>query len=167
MIASTIVRTLNTLSATWNIWDNLNIKETLGYDFNQTNNRVWWDPRSNDGRSSKGVFQRYMMSRSKLNTQTQLTYNKTFAEHHNNDVLLGFETKIISTIIPILMVILIHLTYRKLRMRGVSRGASNINSYRMTSYLGRLNYDYAGKYYVSGSFRRDGSSRLSKGQPLG
>ncbi|MCS2212221.1 hypothetical protein NXW77_00105 [Bacteroides fragilis] len=26
---STIVRTLNTLSATWNIWDNLNIKETL------------------------------------------------------------------------------------------------------------------------------------------
>jgi hypothetical protein len=45
---------------------------------------------------------------------------------------------------------------------GVSRGASNINSYRMTSYLGRLNYDYAGKYYVSGSFRRDGSSRLSR-----
>ena len=85
---STIVRTLNTLSATWNIWDNLNIKETLGYDFNQTNNRVWWDPRSNDGRSSKGVFQRYMMNRSKLNTQTQLTYNKTFAEHHNIDVLL-------------------------------------------------------------------------------
>ena len=32
----------------------------------------------------------------------------------------------------------------------------------MTSYLGRLNYDYAGKYYVSGSFRRDGSSRLSR-----
>ena len=63
---STIVRTLNTLSATWNIWDNLNIKETLGYDFNQTNNRVWWDPRSNDGRSSKGVFQRYMMNRSCL-----------------------------------------------------------------------------------------------------
>ena len=32
----------------------------------------------------------------------------------------------------------------------------------MTSYLGRLNYDYAGRYYVSGSFRRDGSSRLSR-----
>ena len=159
---STIVRTLNTLSATWNIWDNLNIKETLGYDFNQTNNRVWWDPRSNDGRSSKGVFQRYMMNRSKLNTQTQLTYNKTFAEHHNIDVLLGFETEDYKY----------DYTYTngntypsylpEITNAGVSRGASNINSYRMTSYLGRLNYDYAGKYYVSGSFRRDGSSRLSR-----
>lgn len=159
---STIVRTLNTLAATWNIWDNLNIKETLGYDFNQTNNRVWWDPRSNDGRSSKGVFQRYMMNRSKLNTQTQLTYNKTFAEHHNIDVLLGFETEDYKY----------DYTYTngntypsylpEITNAGVSRGASNINSYRMTSYLGRLNYDYAGRYYVSGSFRRDGSSRLSR-----
>ena len=164
---STIVRTLNTLSATWNIWDNLNIKETLGYDFNQTNNRVWWDPRSNDGRSSKGVFQRYMMNRSKLNTQTQLTYNKTFAEHHNIDVLLGFETEDYKY----------DYTYTngntypsylpEITNAGVSRGASNINSYRMTSYLGRLNYDYAGKYLLEGNIRSDASSRFADGNRWG
>ena len=32
----------------------------------------------------------------------------------------------------------------------------------MTSFLGRLNYDYENKYYFSASFRRDGSSRLSR-----
>lgn len=31
----------------------------------------------------------------------------------------------------------------------------------MLSYISRLNYDYDDRYYVAGSFRRDGSSRLS------
>ncbi|MEG0464597.1 TonB-dependent receptor, partial [Bacteroides sp.] len=158
---SGIIRTMNSLSATWNVWDNLNLKETLGYDFNQTNNRVWWDPRSNDGRSSKGVFQRYMMNRSKLNTQTQLSYVKTF-NRHNIDFLLGFETEDYKY----------DYTYTngntypsflpEITNAGVSKGSSNIQSYRMTSYLGRLNYDFSGRYYASASFRRDGSSRLAR-----
>ena len=32
----------------------------------------------------------------------------------------------------------------------------------LTSYIGRLNYDYDGKYLISGIIRRDGSSRLTK-----
>ena len=32
----------------------------------------------------------------------------------------------------------------------------------MTSFLGRINYDYNNKYYFSASYRRDGSSRLSR-----
>ena len=32
----------------------------------------------------------------------------------------------------------------------------------LTSYIGRLNYDYDGKYLISGVIRRDGSSRLTK-----
>lgn len=34
------------------------------------------------------------------------------------------------------------------------------NNYRLMSWLSRLEYDYKGKYYVSGSFRTDGSSRF-------
>ena len=36
------------------------------------------------------------------------------------------------------------------------------NNYRVESYLSRVNFDYADKYYLSGSFRRDGSSRFHK-----
>ena len=32
----------------------------------------------------------------------------------------------------------------------------------MVSWLGRLNYNYDNRYYAGFSFRRDGSSRLSK-----
>ncbi len=36
------------------------------------------------------------------------------------------------------------------------------NGYRLESYLSRLKYDYANKYFLEGSFRRDGSSRFHK-----
>ena len=159
---NSINRSLNTASATWNIWDNLRLKEVLNYDFNQTNNRVWWDPRSNDGRSSSGVFQRYMLNRNKLTTQTQLTYDKVVAEDHKFDVLLGFETEDYK----------LDYTYAngndypgylpEITNAANTRSASQIDTYRMTSLLGRLNYDYKNRYYVSGSFRRDGSSRLAE-----
>ena len=40
--------------------------------------------------------------------------------------------------------------------------SSYTNSYRVESWLSRLNYDIADKYYFSASFRRDGSSRFHK-----
>ena len=37
-----------------------------------------------------------------------------------------------------------------------------INEERLTSYLGRVAYNYKEKYFIEGSFRRDGSSRFAK-----
>ena len=37
-----------------------------------------------------------------------------------------------------------------------------VNQYRIESYFGQVNYDFRNTYYVSGSFRRDGSSRFLK-----
>ncbi len=39
--------------------------------------------------------------------------------------------------------------------------------YTLMSYLGRVNYSYAGKYLLTASFRSDGSSRFSKGNRWG
>lgn len=39
---------------------------------------------------------------------------------------------------------------------------SQEDNYRIESYFGRFNYDYDGKYYISGSLRRDGNSRFAK-----
>ena len=42
-------------------------------------------------------------------------------------------------------------------------GASSYqNNYAVQSVLSRLNYDFADKYYLSASFRTDGSSRFYK-----
>lgn len=41
------------------------------------------------------------------------------------------------------------------------------NEYSLSSYFGRINYDYADKYLISGSIRRDGSSNFSEGKRWG
>lgn len=39
---------------------------------------------------------------------------------------------------------------------------SREDKYRIESYMSRLNYDFKGKYFISGNFRRDGNSRFAK-----
>lgn len=159
---NSVFRSMSTASVSWNIWDNLRIKEVFNFDFNQANNRVWWDPRTQDGKDSHGVYQRYMMNRSKWSSQTQLTYDKVIAEKHAIDALLGFETEDYK----------LDYVYAngsnypgylpEIANAGTSRSSSSKSKYRMTSMLGRLNYTYDNKYYLSGSYRRDGSSRLAR-----
>jgi len=43
----------------------------------------------------------------------------------------------------------------------------NRSEYALISYLGRINYDYKGKYLVSASIRRDGGSRFGPGNKWG
>lgn len=45
--------------------------------------------------------------------------------------------------------------------------SNNEKKNAMISYLGRLNYNYADKYYLTATFRRDGTSRLSKNNRWG
>lgn len=158
---ATINRFLGSMAATWNIWDNLKLKEVVSYDFNQNNERVWWDPRSNDGRSSKGVYQRVMGNINKLNTQTQLSYNKSFGQH-NLDALIGFETEDYKYDYVYANGNQYPSYLPEIENAGDSRASSHVESYRMSSFLGRINYDYNHRYYFSASYRRDGSSRLSR-----
>lgn len=160
---SSIIRTLNTVGANLKIWDGFSAKQNISYDFNNTNNRVWWDPRSNDGRSSNGVMQRYVTNRSTLVSQTQLLYANTFAEAHTVDGLLAYEIE----------------DYRfdniyangndypafplpEIGNASNTRAGSQKEVSKLVSYVGRLNYDYRNKYYGSVSFRRDGTSRLAR-----
>ncbi len=41
------------------------------------------------------------------------------------------------------------------------------SAYTLLSYFGRVNYNYAGKYFLSGSFRTDGSSRFGPDRKYG
>ena len=51
-----------------------------------------------------------------------------------------------------------------LQLQNASSWSADSYEYKHTlaSYLARLNYDFDGKYLISGIIRRDGSSRLSK-----
>ncbi len=55
---------------------------------------------------------------------------------------------------------------------GIGTGTSKSNNVGygnegLFSYLGRLNYNYSGKYYLTGTYRADGSSKFAKGNKWG
>ena len=159
---SKIIRTQNSVFAGYEIIEGLSVKETVSLDFNNTNNSVWWDPRFGDGKGSKGVMQKYMFNRMRLTSQTMLNYAKTFNEVHSFDALAAYEvednrTEMLygsGTNFP---------SFQRPEIGNApnTRASSNLDKHRMVSYVGRINYSYDNKYYLGGSFRRDGTSRLA------
>ena len=97
-----------------------------------------------------------------------LSYNKSFNDKHNLDVLVGFTqqkssfssqstsgTNFVSDD-------LIALSTAAERI-----GTGNLVDWSLMSYLGRVNYNFKGKYFLSGSIRRDGSSKFGPGNKWG
>ncbi|KIA91858.1 hypothetical protein OC25_19650 [Pedobacter kyungheensis] len=134
-------------------------KSMVGVDYINNRERQFYNMEHGDGVSVKGRAYRYSKEDVTVTFQNTLTYNKTFNQH-SFDVLLGQEA------------------YRSKRDFNYSQVTgfpfpgtneqiaastpSTVQSYytqqRFASYFSRLQYNYAGKYYLSGSLRRDGSS---------
>lgn len=144
----------------------LKLKETLSYDYTIQKDSRYFNPLSaagpksgSDAQTSKGFIEY-----GKLISSTSLNYVHTFNYKHHLDVLAAYEIESYQTD---------KASGERSRLPSNSNlvepdNASVLNSfisstqaYRMLSYLSRLNYDYDDRYYIAGSFRRDGSSRLS------
>jgi TonB-linked SusC/RagA family outer membrane protein len=90
-----------------------------------------------------------------------LSYKKTFGEKHELDLLAGFTSQknkseynsLAATNFPTDLV-------PTLNAGQVTSGGTGISEWSLLSYLGRVNYTYAGKYLLSATVRRDGSSRF-------
>ncbi|HZL08795.1 MAG TPA: TonB-dependent receptor [Prolixibacteraceae bacterium] len=94
-------------------------------------------------------------------SENTLTYANTFAEKHNFDFLAGYTAQkqtnpyeyMYGTGFPDDMV-------KTLNAATVYQLDENYNELTLLSYVGRINYNYNKKYYLSASIRRDGSSRF-------
>ena len=99
-----------------------------------------------------------------VNQQYLVNYKKTFADNHNFDLLVGYESydlkmqnlwgenqKMFNPFTAELD--------NTIQSPPTSMG-SNTDTYANVGYLTRLQYDYKGKYFASASYRRDASSRF-------
>lgn len=94
-------------------------------------------------------------------TENTLAYNKTIADDHQVEVLAGYSAQ------------KFHQEYNSLSgsnfpddlvswidAAAVKNGGNNTTEWSLLSMYGRLNYNFRGKYLLSASLRRDGSSRF-------
>lgn len=129
--------------------------ESFNRDY-ETSPGNWNRTRSTSAQFDRGFSQTY---------NATLSYNKLLDGKHDIDALLGMEyfdrdTKGFSASgrnAPTDDFSDLGLTATGENLRGID---SNHSQYRILSYFGRVNYDYLGKYLLSGVFRQDGYSSL-------
>lgn len=93
-----------------------------------------------------------------------LTYSKDIKKHHV-DILIGHESYDyeFNRLSASMKDQKFKNNYELVNYTNLnSMPSSYTNEYATEGYLSRVNYDYNGKYFASGSFRRDGSSRFYK-----
>jgi TonB-linked SusC/RagA family outer membrane protein len=97
----------------------------------------------------------------------QLTFNKAFGKHNINATVIAEQTT---------------NTFSQITGQGNNPQSNDIqepvalsaisfsgskSEWALLSYLGRINYEFANKYLIGASFRRDGSSRFGPGNKWG
>ncbi len=107
-------------------------------------------------------MQRYMLNNSRLTSQTMASYRKLIATKHSISALVSFEAEN-NTEDYTYVNGSDYATYIKPQISNAAttRGSSGLNENSMLSLVGKADYTFDNKLYLGGSFRRDGSSRLS------
>ena len=145
----------------------LNYKLNLSYSkthaFDKTwvsawvqSNRVYLDKSNERLTENKRTYSDFLV-------ENTLNYDGNFGLHHVN-LLAGITYEEENThLLNAWGVNFSEPYYLQLQNAVSSRDASSFEyKHALTSYIGRLIYDYDGKYLLSAIIRRDGSSRLSK-----
>lgn len=159
-----VTRTFNTIYGSYEFIEGLKFKSTLSFDFTSTKGRLWYDPRTSDGDDYNGALDKSMYERKKLIWSNVLSYQKTFAEKHNLDVLVGYEIDDQSRDFVDAYVKNFARPDKPETSNGVKfdDASGYANGTRLVSYISRLNYNYDNRYYFGASYRMDGSSRLQR-----
>ena len=93
--------------------------------------------------------------------ENTLTYDGTMGLHHVNLVVGQTFQQENSSFLTVTGTEFTEPYYLQFQNAATRDASSSELKHTIASYLARLNYDYDGKYLISGIIRRDGSSRLS------
>ncbi len=145
--------------------DGLKFKSLGGVEANLWYERTW-SPKFTWGiTSQKNSYLREKSNRSiTLLWDNTLTYDKTFGEDHHVNAVVGSsaQTNQYNYLEASVQKFPSESTQQIDNgiLQPVQHG--NMSEWALMSYLGRVNYNYANKYYITATIRRDGSSRFGR-----
>lgn len=144
-----------------NIFNGLALKTVLSYDNSQVSDHVYNNALHYNGQASNGSVNEMTTNYNKLVSSTTANYTKQFGSHGLN-ILGGFETE--KNLTDFQRATGVDLGNSELQSVSTA-GTVSSNAYNwgnaMMSVLSRVEYNYNQRYFLSGSVRRDGSSKLS------
>lgn len=162
-------KTMGVVASTYlmaNITPDLNLRTQLGVDSKGTEGFRYWNPFHGDGQSVNGRINNNFANLTRWNWQNVLTYTKTIAENHNLNINLvnEFQQQTVNSFYgagtnmsdSFFSNNLIDGSY------GTQMSGGSMTQNGFNSLAGRINYNYAQKYFLQASVRRDGISSLPK-----
>lgn len=175
---NTSFRGLSKVYGEINISKAFTFTSTLGVDYMQSEIKEKGDPRlfhpSNSGvepgTANAGIIEEMDGRTGNIINNNILRFKTQFTERHTLDVLAGHEAQILtSKNLSVAVNSLQFSYYDQISSPGVKELRRSGSSFKETllSYFGQANYAYDGKYFVSGSIRRDGSSRFGEDKKFG
>ena len=144
----------------YKITDWLTFTSNVGLDMNLTKSASvasdWISP--GNMKSSQGYAENYAFQNSNV-----LTFNKSFNQDHNLTVT-AVEEHTYSTSNNFLAggsgLTTLSNGYYNLGLNAAQSISSGYSKWALLSYMGRVNYNFKGKYLATASYRRDGSSKF-------
>ena len=140
----------------------LKFSMNFGMDYQNTLRMRYMNMHHGNQATAGGLLQKYNYRTQSYTFNQLLTWNRSF-DKHNLDVMVGHEwyaykyeyltagrTKLVEGI------------YELAPAATMYEASSYADNYRINSLLGRINYNFDDKYYVSASLRSDASSRFYK-----
>ncbi len=167
-------RGLNKLFGEARLMNDFVLSSSAGVDFSLSDVKETFDRRLNDPARSYqagGRVQEHLTRRFNFITTNTLLYDKMITADHHIDVLIGQEAKILQdNILGVAVQGLASSYYDQINSPGVTV-LDLPNGYLLKetqlSYFGQLNYGFKNRYYLTGSVRRDGSSRFGADRRFG
>ncbi|WP_295122952.1 TonB-dependent receptor, partial [uncultured Chitinophaga sp.] len=160
----TSYRAVNTLRADLKFLKYFNLSSTLGFDFLFSETYRKSDPRLQFGESnSYGLISEYSVKRANLISTNAINFSKTFSDIHSLSALVAQEAQIITGKNVYIQATGTSATlpyYDELNSPGYTNTAAVTTKDKTTllSQFGQVQYALKNKYFLSGSYRRDGSS---------
>ena len=163
-------RIFNSIYAEYQIADGLKYRVNFGPDFTISRNGRFNGALTNDikgGNPTASTDNRFGFN---YTLENILTYNKQFKNHTLGVTLLqsmqrdNFEQYTQSVLgVPVET----QQFYNLANASSIQGVGSNLIQWTIASYMARVNYDYKGKYLLTATMRRDGSSRFGENSKWG
>lgn len=145
-----------------NILENLKLKSSINADYNNTLTHNYSNPVFGGSVSTRGSVSKGDTRFLAYTVNNILDYTFSLQNQHHFNILAGQEVYILNTS---------SLSGSKSNFGFLGKDEPNAASlltgfsgssdnYKLASYLAKVDYNFADKYFLSGSFRRDGSSRF-------
>ncbi|MEZ0483522.1 SusC/RagA family TonB-linked outer membrane protein [Fibrella aquatica] len=158
---SVSTRYIGNIYGEWDVVPGLKFRSSWSLDYNLYDEYEYWNTLTNRGTASRGLgTSSISQSTVWINEQT-LQYRKTFGDQHSFGALLGntiqgttsTQTLAQGTNFP-------SDDFKQIASASVTTSSSNQSQNRLTSFFGRVDYNFARKYFVEASLRADASSRF-------